>query len=806
MAVIIDGQTASFNKAMAQSQSQLKSFTTGIQSVGAALGITFGAVAIFNGIKAAVGIMSEFEHTMSEVKAITGATGKEFEALSKEALRLGASTKFSSTEVGKLQIAYGRLGFNTKEILDATEATLDLAAATGEDLAKSADVAGSTVRGFGLEARETQRVVDVMAKSFNTTALSLENFTEAMKYVAPVAAAAGLSVEETTALLGTLADAGIRGSMAGTSLRKIFTDLPKDGRPFQERLAELAKKGITVADAMDEVGRTAQTSLLILAKNNDKTRELAASFQNVTGEAAKMARTMQDDLQGDVEKLTGAWEGFILSLGKTGAIRDATQAVTGFINALTGEAGDPIDAFKFLAQGIKDGLKESDSSFQSFLDRIKEVRRESGKPVDINIVSEIADKYKLTEEQANTLYRAILDVNKALSFQEKVIKEFKSSNIVATYGETTEALDLYKQKIYELILAEQIQKSQLEKLITAENKDIFQPQIDGIDKTIRSQRAAIEILNVYSEAFVKSEGKIQAATSATVINLKFYQEALKKVNDAFESLALAQDASGAFTEKTLSNLRILAAESAGLDNFIKKVNQVKESFKNFDIVIKPPDTSSLGLDSKIFDTATGKLKEFKNEFGTLTHTSTVMEEFTKRVEAEFDKIAKSSVKNTGTVKKAFIDMGPLISGALVGIGEAMGNAIAGVGNFGQDILKVVANFGKQLGEILIAQGVALLAVKLALKNPYTAIAAGVALVAISSAVGASISRAHSSTVGGGGSSGTSAAATANTRSISPSASDAQDVNVTGQTVIRGQDLYVIFSNYQNNNKFTKANG
>lgn len=804
MAVIIDGQTASFNKAMAQSQSQLKSFTSGIQSVGAALGITFGAVALFNGLKAAVGIMSEFEHTMSQVKAITGATGKEFEKLQKEALRLGAATKFSATEVGQLQIAYGRLGFNTKEILDATEATLDLAAATGEDLAKAADVAGSTVRGFGLEARETQRVVDVMAKSFNTTALGLENFTEAMKYVAPVAAAAGLSVEETTALLGTLADAGIRGSMAGTSLRKIFTDLPKDGRPFQERLAELAKKGINVADAMDEVGRTAQTSLLILAKNNDKTRELAASFQDVAGEAAKMARTMQDDLQGDVEKLTGAWEGLILSLGKTGAIRDATQAITGFLSALSGEAGDPIDAFKALAQGIKDGLSESEPAFKSFLDRIKEIRRESGKPVDINIVSEIAEKYKLTEEQANTLYRAILDVNKALSFQEKVIKEFKGSNLVATYGETTQALDLYKQGIYDLILAEQIQKAQIEKLITTDNAAIFQPQIDAIDKTIRSQRAAIEILNVYSEAFVKSESKIQAATAATIVNLKFYQDGLKKVNDAFESLALTQDASGQFTEKTLSNLRILSAESAGLENFIGRVNRLKESFKNFDFVIKPPDTSKL---NEIFDTATGKLKEFKNEFGTLTHTSTIMEEVTARVEASMKKLTTVTKTTTDEVKKHFIDLGGPIGSALSGIGEALGNAAAGVGNFGQDIIRVVAGFAKQLGEILIATAIGALALKrFAIAHPVAAIAAGVALVALATAAGAAASKAHSSSLGGGSSGGLSQSSTTNTRSISASATDAQDVNVTGQTVIRGQDLYVIFSNYQNNNKFTKANG
>src|SRR5688572_22023594 len=245
LAVLISANTAEFGKALNQSSSQLKAFQNTVKGIGAAIGVSLGAAALFRGLQQVVGIMSEFEARMSEVRAITGATGDEFKSLERDALRLGAATKFTASEVAELQVAFGRLGFNTKEILDATEATLALAAATGEDLAKSADVAGSTVRGFGLEARETQRVVDVMAASFNKTALGLDNFTESMKYVAPIAAAANVSVEETTALLGVLADNGIRGSSAGTALRKIFGDLSKDGRPFQERLEELSKKGIT---------------------------------------------------------------------------------------------------------------------------------------------------------------------------------------------------------------------------------------------------------------------------------------------------------------------------------------------------------------------------------------------------------------------------------------------------------------------------------------------------------------------------------------------------------------------------------
>jgi TP901 family phage tail tape measure protein len=265
MSVLISAQTAEFGKALERSQAQLNQFSGSVKKMAAGVGVAFGAFEAFSVVKSAVNSIIEFEHTLSTVKAITGATGKEFQQLKKSALDLGASTKYTATQVAELQVEYGRLGFTTKEILAATSATLDLATATGSDLAKSADVAGSTVRGFGLNAEETRRVVDVMAESFNKSALGLENFSEAMKYVAPVAAQAGLSVEETTAMLGTLADAGIRGSMAGTSLRKIISDLGGETGTLSEKLKKLADKGLTGAQAMDEVGRTAYASLLVLA-------------------------------------------------------------------------------------------------------------------------------------------------------------------------------------------------------------------------------------------------------------------------------------------------------------------------------------------------------------------------------------------------------------------------------------------------------------------------------------------------------------------------------------------------------------
>src|SRR5690606_9525135 len=164
----------------------------------------------------------------------------------------------------------------------------------------------------------------------------LDNFTESMKFVAPVARAANISVEETTALLGVLADSGIRGSNAGTALRRIITDLAKDGRPLQERLKELAAQGLNLSGAMDEVGRFAQTALLVLTDNVNRIDQLTEGLNNAAGAAKETAAIMRDNLKGDIEKLTSAWDGFILSLDKSdGSVREVVQAITQLVEAIT---------------------------------------------------------------------------------------------------------------------------------------------------------------------------------------------------------------------------------------------------------------------------------------------------------------------------------------------------------------------------------------------------------------------------------------------------------------------------------------
>ena len=279
----------------------------------------------------AVNTFQGFELQMAKVRAVSGATGAEFEALSKNAKDLGASTIFSAQQVAELQTEFAKLGFTAAEITQVTEATLALAQATDSDLARAAEVAGSTLRAFQLDASQTEMVTDVMAKSFSTSALDMEKFAESMKYVAPVAKSAGMSIQETTAMLAVMANAGIKGSQAGTSLRRIISELGAGSEPVTEKIKQLAAAGIGLADAKDEVGRSAQSALLVLAGGVDQIDPTTQSLNDAAGAAKEMASIMDNTAFGAMKALQSAFEGLMISIGEIVA-----TGFTPFVKGLTG--------------------------------------------------------------------------------------------------------------------------------------------------------------------------------------------------------------------------------------------------------------------------------------------------------------------------------------------------------------------------------------------------------------------------------------------------------------------------------------
>ena len=332
-----------------------KSADKSTKSFGKMAAGVLGAVAAFKQINQIVAnslrAFRDFEFQMAKVKAITGANRSEFLKLSKSAQDLGRSTFFTSQQVAELQTNYGKLGFTTEEILNAQEATLQLATATDSDLARAAIVAGSAVRGFGLDAGETQRVVDVMAVAFTSSALDIEKFQTSMTKVAPIAKSAGFSIEDTTAIMSQLADSGIEASIAGTSLRNILlkmqdpnSDLVKSfGKTIHSlddlvpALSKFSKEGGSLAEIMEVVDLRQAAAFEQMITSRERTIELRDALEGASGAAEEMARIVGDTLEGSFKRAESATQGLqialIDNLGKS--IQGLVDGFASFINKLT---------------------------------------------------------------------------------------------------------------------------------------------------------------------------------------------------------------------------------------------------------------------------------------------------------------------------------------------------------------------------------------------------------------------------------------------------------------------------------------
>ena len=331
----------------------------------ATVAITGTAAALGGVAAAAIKVGSDFESQMSRVKAISGATGEEFEQLKEQAMQLGADTSFSASQAAEGMENLAAAGFTTSEIMSAMPGLLNLAAASGEDLASSSDIAASTLRGFGLAASDAAHVADVLAANANRTNSSVADTGEAMKYVAPLARAAGLSLEETAAAIGIMANAGIQGSQAGTSLRGALSRLSK---PTDDMTAAMDELGISFYDSngkmkslTEQVGMLRQATegmtdeqknnylvtlygqealsgmLALINEGEGSLGELTNAYKNCDGAAQEAAETMQDNLSGALEQLSGSAETLGLAFYNSVAdnLKNAANTATESINNIT---------------------------------------------------------------------------------------------------------------------------------------------------------------------------------------------------------------------------------------------------------------------------------------------------------------------------------------------------------------------------------------------------------------------------------------------------------------------------------------
>lgn len=346
------------------------------------LGLTLPIVGI--GVAASKASM-DFEAQMSRVSAISGATGEDLRKLKDQAMQLGADTAFSSKQAAEGMENLASAGFNVTEIMQAMPGMLDLAASDNIEIAQAADIAASALRGFGLQANQAGHVADVMAKAAADTNAGILDMGEAMKYIAPVAHSMGISLEETSAAIGLMSNAGIQGSQAGTTLRSALTRLTNPSKESRDLMKSLGINAFDSKGKMKDLGdiidifaqktkkltqeqkqqaiaeifgQEAMSGMLVLMdQGKDNIDKLTASFKNSDGSAKTMAATMQDNVKGALEQMGGSLETAGIKLGEVLAptIRDIANTITELTNkfsALEPETQKNIVKFGLLTASV----------------------------------------------------------------------------------------------------------------------------------------------------------------------------------------------------------------------------------------------------------------------------------------------------------------------------------------------------------------------------------------------------------------------------------------------------------------------
>lgn len=325
-----------------------------IKTVLAGVFVTIGAMItgqIVGGLRDAISTIIEFEKKNSTLAAILGTTKKSIKDLTDEARRLGATTSYTAAQVTELQIELAKLGFFKEDIKAMTPSVLKFAKAVDTDLASAATLAGATLRIFNLDAEDTERAVSTMTMGCNASALSFEYLNTAMSIVGPVANSFGFTIEETTALLGALANSGFDASSAATATRNILLNLadgsgklalalggPVDNlEDLVKGLKKLNSEGIDLNKALDLTDKRSVAAFNTFLNGTDTVLNLRDAVTGAEEGFNAMAEEMGDNVQGSLNTLSSTIEGVVLRFYESkGILRDLIDLVTLMVEGVGG--------------------------------------------------------------------------------------------------------------------------------------------------------------------------------------------------------------------------------------------------------------------------------------------------------------------------------------------------------------------------------------------------------------------------------------------------------------------------------------
>ena len=380
----------------------VNSLKSGIGSmVSGAVPQAMGLMGIGMGIADTVNTYKNFQAQMSTVQAISGASAESMKDLTAKAKEMGATTQFSATEAGQAMQDMAMAGWENQQMIDGIGGVMNLAGASGESLARVSDIVTDALSAFGLKAGDAGHFADVLAAATSKSNTSVGLMGETFKYVAPIAGAMKFSIEDTSLAIGLMANAGIKGSEAGTALRSTLTRLVKppsdaakaldalgikaanaDGsiKPLRQTLLDLRSrfKGMTEEQkaqaAASIAGQEAMSGFLAMMNESDENfNKLANSIDKAKDKAEEMNKIKNDNLAGDVKSLQSSWESLQLTIMEGGQGTGGGGPASGLRGFVTGLKKD-VDLLK---KSLEDGLDISDV----------------GK-LSLNVVSQLYEKFK----------------------------------------------------------------------------------------------------------------------------------------------------------------------------------------------------------------------------------------------------------------------------------------------------------------------------------------------------------------------------------------------------------------------------
>lgn len=711
----------------------------------------------------AVREFANFEQSMAKVAAVSGATNKELEELTKLAKDLGISTRYTSSQVSDLQLNYAKLGFSSEEIKKITGATLSLALATGEDLANSAETAGATLRGFQMDASNMQQVVDVMANSFSSSSLNLERFGTAMGYIAPVANAAGISLERATSMMSTLSDAGIEASTVGTSLRQIFIQLATKGISYEDAMSRIKNATDKVIVANDLFGDRAFAAGIVLAEQGVKVNELTEKYLDSEGAAKRMADIMDNTLQGSLFKLKSAVEGLFISLGEklaptiskvagklsqlamnfaeisneklnfiikisaiVAAIGPLLLGLGAVTTALTFMAANPIIA---AIAGIT-GLVTWFGGLNDILTPAKKKTEEFSEAT--KVLNGATNEFKQSLEKEEATLKSYFDELKKTNKGTKERQELIDT-INRNYGTTLKNIN------DESLFIKQLDDAYGDLLGTIRKKLALQIQESSILELMEKEAAIMQTLdNLYSK--LEEAGTKQGDGSFNwwrTVNTEIAKQTglLGENREAQKKLlsgSFFQDAAKQITRNT--------------DMVVNSGGKMSKAFKELNFVISEIDENKLKNIGKMFSNFIEKQKKALNNELEISINLKLPKSNMPSLDwiDEQGAVIKAKYKQIGQdISQALNDgLETLATNSAVLMGEFLGNVMSGsdvtIEDFGKSLLNAIGMFMVDFGAAMISIGVAQSAIAKAIAlgplGAPLAIIGGIALVAAGTAL------------------------------------------------------------------------